>query len=72
VGRHRAGIQTYASPDTARFKTWEVAGTSHVDKHLRASREPLELRDLGVSSEAGARADLRRHVDRHQRADAST
>jgi hypothetical protein len=43
---------TVRQPDTARFVTWEVAGTSHVDKHLRASREPLELRDLGVSSEA--------------------
>jgi len=34
------------------FRTWEVAGTSHVDQHLRNSREPLELRDNGVSSEA--------------------
>jgi hypothetical protein len=34
---------------------WEVAGTAHVDDHLRSSREPLELRDLaGVSSEANA------------------
>ena len=39
-------------PDTNMFRTWEVAGTSHVDQHLRASREPLELRDNGVSSEA--------------------
>jgi hypothetical protein len=39
-------------PDTDMFRTWEVAGTSHVDQHLRASREPLELRDNGVSSEA--------------------
>ena len=38
--------------DTALFRTWEVAGTSHVDQHLRNSREPLELRDNGVSSEA--------------------
>ena len=43
---------TVRQPDTSLFVTWEVAGTSHVDKHLRASREPLELRDLGVSSEA--------------------
>jgi hypothetical protein len=43
---------TVRQPDTDLFATWEVAGTSHVDKHLRASREPLELRDLGVSSEA--------------------
>jgi hypothetical protein len=39
-------------PDTSLFHTWEVAGTSHVDYHLRQSREPLELRDLGTSSEA--------------------
>src|ERR1700756_1327195 len=39
--------------DTGKFRTWEVAGSSHVDQHLRASREPLELRDLGKSSEAG-------------------
>jgi len=31
---------------------WEVAGTSHVDQHLRASREPLELRDNLTSTEA--------------------
>lgn len=39
-------------PDTAHFRSWDVAGTSHVDQHLRASREPLELRDNGVSLEA--------------------
>ena len=39
-------------PDTARLHRWEVAGTAHVDYHLRLSREPLELRDLGTSSEA--------------------
>jgi len=39
-------------PDTATFRSWEVAGTSHVDQHLRASREPLELRDNGKSLEA--------------------
>ncbi len=39
-------------PDTAKFRSWEVAGTSHVDQHLRASREPLELRDNGRSLEA--------------------
>ena len=38
--------------DTGRFRTWEVAGTSHVDQHLRDSREPLELRDNGTSLEA--------------------
>ena len=39
-------------PDSPTFRSWEVAGTSHVDQHLRNSREPLELRDNGVSSEA--------------------
>jgi hypothetical protein len=39
-------------PDTAKFRSWEVAGTSHVDQHLRASREPMELRDNGKSLEA--------------------
>jgi hypothetical protein len=39
-------------PDTAKFRSWDVAGTSHVDQHLRASREPLELRDNGLSLEA--------------------
>jgi alpha/beta hydrolase family protein len=39
-------------PDTDKFRSWEVAGTSHVDQHLRASREPLELRDNGKSLEA--------------------
>ena len=38
--------------DTTMFRAWEVAGTSHVDQHLRDSREPLELRDNGVSTEA--------------------
>jgi len=40
-------------PDTDLFRSWEIAGTSHVDHHLRMSREPLELRDIGTSSEAG-------------------
>src|SRR5579862_6484759 len=40
--------------DTNMFRTWEIAGTSHVDQHLRDSREPLELRDNGVSTEATA------------------
>jgi hypothetical protein len=39
-------------PDTAKFREWEIAGASHVDQHLRASREPLELRDNGISLEA--------------------
>ncbi len=38
--------------DTDLFRSWEIAGTSHVDQHLRQSREPLELRDNGTSSEA--------------------
>ena len=39
-------------PDSDMFRSWEIAGTSHVDHHLRQSREPLELRDIGTSSEA--------------------
>jgi len=39
-------------PDTGKFRTWEVAGSSHVDQHLRTSREAVELRDNGVSLEA--------------------
>jgi hypothetical protein len=39
-------------PDTNLFRSWEIAGTSHVDHHLRVSREALELRDIGTSSEA--------------------
>jgi hypothetical protein len=46
------GEASVRQPDTNRFHRWEVAGTAHVDHHLRLSREPLELRDLGVSSEA--------------------
>lgn len=41
-------------PDTAMFRTWEVAGTSHVDEHLRKSREPLELRDFSTSTTASS------------------
>ena len=32
-------------PDDALFRTWEVAGTSHVDRKTYASRVPVELRD---------------------------
>ncbi|MBV9782782.1 MAG: hypothetical protein JO264_03090 [Acidisphaera sp.] len=32
-------------PNTSMYRSWEIAGTSHVDVHLRKSREPLELRD---------------------------
>ncbi|MBV9890304.1 MAG: hypothetical protein JO090_05385, partial [Rhizobacter sp.] len=46
------GEAAVRQPDTARLHRWEVAGTAHVDYHLRLSREPLELRDLGTSSEA--------------------
>lgn len=38
--------------DSARFRQWEIAGTSHVDRHLRAAREPVQLRDLGSSVQA--------------------
>lgn len=48
LGANEASVR---QPDTNRFRTWEVAATSHVDQHLRDSREPLELRDNGVSSE---------------------
>jgi hypothetical protein len=40
--------------DSAKFHTWEIAGSSHVDKHLRASREPLELRDFSTSTVASS------------------
>lgn len=39
-------------PDTAKYRSWDVAGTSHVDRHLRENREPMELRDNGLSLEA--------------------
>jgi len=38
--------------DSAHFRQWEVAGSSHVDRHLRAAREPVQLRDLGTSVQA--------------------
>ena len=41
-------------PDTTMFRTWEVAGSSHVDEHLRKSREPLELRDFSTSTVASS------------------
>jgi Alpha/beta hydrolase domain len=41
-------------PDTAKFRTWEVAGSSHVDQHLRVSREALELRDFSTSTRASS------------------
>jgi hypothetical protein len=39
-------------PDSAKYRSWDVAGTSHVDRHLRENREPMELRDNGLSLEA--------------------
>jgi hypothetical protein len=48
----QTGEAAIRMPDSAVFRTWEVAGTAHVDHHLRLSREPLELRDIGTSSEA--------------------
>jgi hypothetical protein len=48
----QTGEAAVRQPDTRQFHRWEVAGTAHVDHHLRLSREPLELRDLAVSSEA--------------------
>jgi hypothetical protein len=47
-----SGDASVRQPDAGKFRAWEVAGTSHVDQHLRASREPLELRDNGNSLEA--------------------
>jgi hypothetical protein len=41
-------------PDSNKFRTWEVAGSSHVDQHLRASREVLELRDFSTSTTASS------------------
>jgi hypothetical protein len=41
-------------PDTDKFRTWEVAGSSHVDQHLRRSREPLELRDFSTPTTASS------------------
>jgi len=46
------GEANVRQPDTDLYRAWEIAGTSHVDHHLRSSREPLELRDLGTSAEA--------------------
>jgi hypothetical protein len=48
----QSGEAALRQPDSDMYWSWEVAGTAHVDHHLRLSREPLELRDLLVSSEA--------------------
>jgi hypothetical protein len=63
-------------PDTPRLHRWEVAGTAHVDYHLRLSREPLELRDLGTSSEATlapqcGNPNIGSHVPNHYVVDAA-
>jgi len=47
-----AGGANSRQPDIDMIRSWEIAGTSHVDHHMRQSREPLELRDIGTSSEA--------------------
>jgi hypothetical protein len=47
-----AGDAAARQPDTDKFRSWDVAGSSHVDQHLRMSREALELRDNGKSLEA--------------------
>lgn len=48
-----AGPDAESQPnDSARFRQWEIAGTSHVDRHLRVAREPVQLRDLGTSVQA--------------------
>ena len=39
-------------PDTDKYRDWEVAGTSHMSRHVRESREAVELRDNGLSLEA--------------------
>jgi hypothetical protein len=48
----QTGEAAIRQDDSPVFHTWEIAGTAHVDHHLRLSREPLELRDRLVSSEA--------------------
>jgi hypothetical protein len=50
----QTGEAAVRQADTAKFRAWEVAGTAHVDYHLRLSREPNELREFGASSEAAA------------------
>lgn len=48
-----AGADAENQPqDSARLRQWEIAGASHVDRHLRAAREPVQLRDLGASVQA--------------------
>lgn len=39
-------------PDTDKYRVWEIAGSAHMSRHVRESREVLELRDNGLSLEA--------------------
>lgn len=54
----QAAEASIRQPNTSKYRSWEIAGQSHVDQHLRDSREPLELRDnplaypIASSSEA--------------------
>jgi hypothetical protein len=41
----QAAEASIRQPNTHLYRSWEIAGQSHVDQHLRDSREPLELRD---------------------------
>jgi hypothetical protein len=41
----QAAEASIRQPPTSHYRSWEIAGQSHVDQHLRDSREPLELRD---------------------------
>jgi hypothetical protein len=41
----QASEASVRQPNTSKYLSWEIAGQSHVDQHLRDSREPLELRD---------------------------
>ncbi len=48
----RAREAALTPSDTPRYRQWEIAGASHVDRYLRSNREPTELRDLGTSVQA--------------------
>jgi hypothetical protein len=45
-------------PDDAIFRTWEVAGTSHVDRQTYANRVPLQRRDVGRAVEDDLACDV--------------
>ncbi len=51
-GDVRGDEASMAMLDGPLFRQWEIAGASHVDRDLRSAREPLELRDLGQSTQA--------------------